>query len=66
LDNSFDIRQFGLNDDIPVAGNYDADDKTDIAVFRPSTGIWYIWRSVDNTYDYKHFGLSGDVPTIAR
>ena len=63
---SFDIRAFGLSDDIPVAGNYDGDNKTDIAVFRPSTGVWFIWRSLDNSYDVRQFGISGDIPTISR
>ena len=31
---------FGKGTDIPVPGDYDGDQKTDPAVYRPSTGVW--------------------------
>lgn len=60
---NFLAMKFGLSTDIPVAGDYDADGKTDLAVWRPSTGIWYIQQS---TLGFKamQWGVSGDKPVV--
>ena len=34
--------QFGDPTDTPVPGDYDGDGRTDLAVFRQSTGQWFV------------------------
>ena len=58
--------QFGVAGDVPVAGDYDLDGRTDIAVYRPSDGYWYVLRSTDGSFMALPFGASGDVPLVAR
>jgi hypothetical protein len=43
----FLVKQWGLATDVPVPGDYDGDGLTDIAIFRPSEGNWYVLRSSD-------------------
>ncbi|CAN5545349.1 hypothetical protein BH18ACI3_BH18ACI3_18130 [soil metagenome] len=52
--------------DVPVAADYDGDGETDLAVWRPDTGEWWIVRS-SNGYDQDkaivfQWGKLGDVP----
>ncbi len=51
---------FGLSTDRPVPGDYDGDGRADFAVFRPSTGAWYILRSSDGLVTSVNFGLGTD------
>ncbi len=40
--------------------DFDGDGKTDISVFRPNEGNWYIMRSSDSTVTAANFGISSD------
>lgn len=56
------LESFG---DIPTPGDFDGDGITDRAVYRNSTGYWYIRRSSDLVWFVFRFGLTGDKPVAA-
>ncbi len=49
--------------DKPVQGYWTADNKADVAFWRPSTGEWFVLRSEDSSFYAVPFGTNGDVPT---
>src|ERR1700712_230628 len=44
------------------AGSYDGDALTDLAVWRPSDGVWRIIRSATGNPFVQQWGVGGDIP----
>jgi uncharacterized delta-60 repeat protein len=56
---------FGSSEDLIAPGDYNGDGIAELAVFRPSNGIWYISNSLTNaSNDFRTvvWGTAGDVP----
>jgi len=55
--------QFGVLGDIPVTGDFDGDHNDDLAVFRPSTGCWWVRLSGNSgAVTSRQWGQQGDIP----
>ncbi len=62
LDNTYQGIQLGANGDKPVPADYNGDGKTEVAVWRPSSGIWYTSTNPAINYGAFGWGQNGDVP----
>lgn len=60
-------RQWGVTGDIPISLDYNGDGEHEIAIWRPSTGDW--WILLSQSYEsvvQVPWGLTGDVPIGQR
>jgi hypothetical protein len=64
----YTVAPWGSQNDKPVPADYDGDTITDFAVYRPSNGFWYIFKSSQTgatPYIYFQWGTSEDIPQPA-
>jgi hypothetical protein len=62
----YEAHGWGLPGDTPVPGDYDGDGQADVAVYRSSTGEWFVRPSGGATPWTVVFGKAGDVPLMVR
>lgn len=60
----FASREWGVNGDQLLAGDYDGDGIDDETVFRPSNATFYIIQSATLTMRIDQFGQTGDNPRV--
>lgn len=64
------VTNWGTAGDRIAPGDYDGNGKTDIAVFRPSDGVWYsipsnTQNAINTVQTYFRWGTAGDIPQPA-
>jgi hypothetical protein len=58
---------FGTTGDIPVSNDWNGDGISDIGVFRPSNGNWYLETTKTGTVNsVYHLGTQGSIPVTAK
>lgn len=63
----YSAASFGIfADDVAIPNDFDSDGRTDFAVWRNSTGVFYVLRSSNSTVQSFQFGLTGDNPNISQ
>jgi hypothetical protein len=56
------VQYFGNPDDNAVLGDFDGDQKTDVALYRPSDSTWWVQPSNGTAIFGKKWGRVGDLP----
>jgi len=65
------ISTFGKPGDIPLVGDWNGDGKSEIGLYRPSNGFWYmdvngngLWDGRPTDWQINQFGSPGDIPIV--
>ncbi len=48
-----------------IRSDFDGDGKTDLSIYRPSTGEWYLYKSGNGSVGVVTWGINGDKPMSA-
>jgi uncharacterized delta-60 repeat protein len=56
------LTRINLSNTPTASSDFDGDGFTDAAVFRPSTGNWFILQSSNGAVQIPQFGVNGDIP----
>jgi hypothetical protein len=67
------IESFGSAGDLPVSGDWDGTGKSNVGVWRPSTGQWFLDYNGNSVWDgcsvdvcVAGFGVAGDIPVVGK
>lgn len=55
---------WGVPGDIPVPGDFDGDQILDLAIWRPTTGEWWVAETSSGGVNVQQWGLDGDIPLV--
>jgi len=59
------ISNFGQSGDVPVPGHYLGQATVDVALYRPSTAVWYFCNGLScGSWTSTTFGTPGDIPVV--
>jgi hypothetical protein len=62
---NFQVFQWGQPGDKPLMADFNGDGRDELTVFRPSTGIWYVYNQINGSYKTVRFGITEDIPVAA-
>jgi hypothetical protein len=61
-DATYTATVWGQSGDVPQVADFNGDGITDVTVYRPSTGTWFVLPSDGGPYTATAWGISTDVP----
>lgn len=59
------VFSWGVPGDVPVPGDFDGDFVLDLAIWRPTTGEWWVAETATGAVQVQQWGLDGDIPLVA-